>query len=290
MEKQIIRKAVIPAAGLGTRFLPATKAMPKEMLPVIDKPVIQFVIEEAINAGITDILIITGRGKRSIEDHFDHCPELENALEKKGKNKELENLRNISEMANVHYIRQKEPLGLGHAILCAKNHIGNEPFVVMLGDDFYMSKVPHVRQLIDNYNRLGSSVLSVKEVPPKDTSRYGIIDGQKIDDKTILVKSIIEKPTPEKAPSNTAWMGRAILTPEIFGFLEKTKPGVGGEIQLTDAIKQMCKTQKVYAFYYEGKRYDVGTVMEYLKAIIEYGLTREDLSNELRAYLKSLKL
>jgi len=285
-----VKKAVIPAAGFGIRFLPATKAMPKEMLPIIDKPVIQFVVEEAINAGITDIIIVTGRGKRAIEDHFDFCPELERFLEKKGKIKALEEVRKISEMANIHYIRQKEPLGLGHAILCAKDHVGNEPFIVMLGDDFYVSKVSHIMQLLDAYNRLGHSVLSVKEVAKQDTSRYGIIDGQKIDEKTLLIKSIIEKPSPEKAPSNIAWMGRAILTPEIFGFLEKTKPGVGGEIQLTDAIKEMCKTNEVYAFYYEGKRYDVGTVMEYLKAIVDFGIAREDINGEFRAYLKSLKL
>ncbi|MGC9311000.1 MAG: UTP--glucose-1-phosphate uridylyltransferase GalU [Candidatus Aenigmatarchaeota archaeon] len=285
-----VRKAVIPAAGLGTRFLPATKAMPKEMLPVIDKPVIQFVVEEAISAGIKDILTITGRGKRSIEDHFDHCPELERALEKKGKNKELENLRKISEMANVHYIRQKEPLGLGHAILCAKDHVGEEPFVVMLGDDFYMSKVPHIRQLLDAYYKLKSPILSVKEVLQKDVSRYGIIDGKKIGEKTLLVKSIVEKPDIKDAPSNTAWMGRAILTPEIFGLLKKTKPGFGGEIQLTDAIRDLCKVRDVYAFFYKGKRYDVGTVMEYLKAIIEYGLVREDINGEFKAYLKSLKI
>jgi UTP--glucose-1-phosphate uridylyltransferase len=285
-----IRKAVIPAAGLGTRFLPATKAMPKEMLPIIDKPVIQFVVEEAISAGIKDILIITGRGKRSIEDHFDRCPELEQALEKRGKKKELEGIQRISEMANIHYIRQKEPLGLGHAILCAKDHIGNEPFVVMLGDDFYMSKVPHIQQLVEAYRRLESPVLSVKEVPATEVMRYGIIDGKSIGEKTVLVKNIIEKPCPKDSPSNIAWMGRAILPPEIFGFLEKTPPGFGGEIQLTDAITMLCKAQKVYAFFYEGKRYDVGTIMEYLKAIVECGLARDDLNGEFKTYLKSLKI
>jgi UTP--glucose-1-phosphate uridylyltransferase len=281
---------VIPAAGMGSRFLPATKAQPKEMLPVIDVPVIQLVVEEAVLGGIRDIVIITGRSKRAIEDHFDRSVELENFLERKGKTKDLEAVRKISDMANIHFIRQKEPLGLGHAIYCAKDHVGNEPFVVMLGDDFYISKVPHIKQLLDTFNRLQGSVLSVKEVPRQDVTRYGIIDGKRLDEKTFLVNGIVEKPSIDKTPSNIAWMGRAVLMPEIFDFLEHTKPGVGGEIQLTDAINVMCKKHKTYAFYYEGERYDVGTKMEYLKAIVDYALMRDDLKEEFEKYLQTLKL
>lgn len=285
-----VRKVVIPAAGMGSRFLPATKAQPKEMLPVIDVPVIQLVVEEAVLGGIRDIVIITGRSKRAIEDHFDRSVELENFLERKGKTKDLEAVRKISDMANIHFIRQKEPLGLGHAIYCAKDHVGNEPFVVMLGDDFYISKVPHIKQLLDTFNRLQGSVLSVKEVPRQDVTRYGIIDGKRLDEKTFLVNGIVEKPSIDKTPSNIAWMGRAVLMPEIFDFLEHTKPGVGGEIQLTDAINVMCKKHKTYAFYYEGERYDVGTKMEYLKAIVDYALMRDDLKEEFEKYLQTLKL
>lgn len=282
-------KAVIPAAGLGTRFLPATKAQPKEMLPVIDIPVIQMVVEEAVLAGITDIIIITGRGKRAIEDHFDRSIELETFLEKKGKTADLEAVRKISDMANIQFVRQKEQLGLGHAIHCAKDLVGNEPFVVMLGDDFYMAEVPQVKQLLDAFHRLNGPILSVKDVPHEEVTRYGIIDPEKIDDKTFIVKSVTEKPSVDKSPSDIAWMGRAVLTPDIFGILENTKPGVGGEIQLTDAIKELCKTQKVYASYYEGQRYDVGTKIGYLKAIVDYALVREDLKEEFKKYLESLK-
>ena len=284
-----VRKAVIPAAGLGTRFLPATKAQPKEMLPVIDKPVIQFVVEEAVAAGIEDILIVTGRNKGIIEDHFDHSFELNEFLKKKGKHDMIKQLEDISNLAEIHFIRQKEPLGLGHAIHCAKEHVGDNPFVVMLGDDFYISRVPQVKQLIDAFDRLGGSILAVKDVPRKETSRYGIISGDKVDDKSFLIRDVIEKPDPKKAPSNIAWMGRAVMTPEIFDFLAKTKPGHGGEIQFIDAVNEMCKSHKIYAFNYEGKRYDIGTKLDYLKAIIDYALLREDLNGGFRDYIKNIK-
>lgn len=285
-----IKKAVIPAAGLGTRFLPATKAQPKEMLPLIDVPVIQLVVEEAVVSGIRDIIIITGRNKRAIEDHFDKSIELELLLKKRGETKVLGDLKRISDMANIHFIRQKEPLGLGHAIYCAKDHIGNDPFVVMLGDDFYISKTPHVKQLIDAFYKLGGSVIDIKRVSDKEISRYGIIDGEKINDKTFLIKNVIEKPPVNQAPSNIAFMGRAVFMPEIFSFLEKTKPGHGGEIQLTDAIKEMCKKNRMYGFLCEGKRYDVGTKIQYLKAIVDYALMRDDIKNDFIKYLKTIKV
>jgi UTP--glucose-1-phosphate uridylyltransferase len=278
-----VRKAVIPAAGLGTRFLPATKAQPKEMLPIIDKPVIQFVVEEAVASGIKDILIVTGRNKRAIEDHFDHSFELVEFLRKKGKTDLVRKLEEISNLADIHFIRQKEPLGLGHAVLCARDHVGESPFVVMLGDDFYISRVPQIKQLIGD-------VLAVKEVPKEELSRYGIVGGERIDDKTLLVRDIVEKPEMSNAPSNFAWMGRAVLTPKIFDFLEKTKPGYGGEIQVTDAMREMCRTYRMYAFLYDGKRYDVGTKMDYLKAIIDYALMRDDLNGDIRKYLMGLRI
>ncbi len=284
-----VKKAVIPAAGLGTRFLPATKAQPKEMLPIIDIPVIQFVVEEAVASGIKDIIIITGKNKRAIEDHFDRSIELEILLEKKGKIGVLNNLKKISEMANIHFIRQKEPLGLGHAILCAKDHIGKNPFAVMLGDDFYISETPHLKQLLYAFDRLGGSIIDVNKVLKEETSRYGIIDYDKIDEKTFIIKDIIEKPSPEKSPSNIAFMGRAIFIPEIFQFIEKTKPGYGGEIQLSDAIREMSKKHKTYALQCEGKRYDVGNKLGYLKAIIDYALIRDDIKNDFIKHLKSIK-
>jgi len=278
-------KAVIPAAGMGLRFLPATKAQPKEMLPVVDKPVIQFVVEEAISAGIDDIIIITGKDKRAIIDHFDRSIELERILQDKGRHEEAELLRKIAGV-DIHYIRQSEPLGLGHAINCASKHIGNEPFAIMLGDDFYMSKVPQITQLINVFNKLGGSVLGVKKVPEHQIPRYGIIHPETIDEKTFLVKNIIEKPPIESAPSNLAWMGRAIMTPSIFDHLKDLKPGYGGEIQVTDAMKLMVANEKIYAYLYEGVRYDVGDKMNYLRAIIDYGLTRDDVKTELVEHMK----
>ena len=282
-----ITKAVIPAAGLGLRFLPATKAQPKEMLPVVDKPVIQFVVEEAVCAGIDDIIIITGKEKRAIIDHFDRSTELERILESKGRYHEAELIRNISNV-DIHYIRQSEPLGLGHAINCAKKHIGNEPFAIMLGDDFYISEIPQITQLINVYNKTESSVLGIKEVPENQVSRYGIINHEIVDDKTFLVKDIIEKPPLDQAPSRFAWMGRSIMTPSIFDYLKDLKPGHGGEIQITDAMKLMCANEKIYAYLYDGKRYDVGDKINYLKAIIDYGLTREDVKEDLLRHIKNI--
>jgi UTP--glucose-1-phosphate uridylyltransferase len=282
-----IRKAVIPAAGYGFRFLPATKAQPKEMLPVVDKPVIQFVVEEALTAGIDDIIIITGKEKRAIIDHFDRSFELERVLEARGKLKELEMVRKLSEV-DIHYIRQSEPLGLGHAVNCARKHVGGEPFAIMLGDDFYSSKVPQITQLINAFSRLGGSILGVKEVQDSQVSRYGMIKPEVVDERTFLVKDIIEKPPLESAPSRIAWMGRAIMAPSVFDYLKDLKPGYGGEVQLTDAMKLMCRNERMYAYLYDGIRYDVGDKMSYLKAIIDYGLTREDIRGELLGYIRKI--
>lgn len=283
-----ITKAVIPAAGLGTRFLPATKAQPKEMLPIIDKPTIQFVVEEAVASGIEDIIIITGRGKDSIEDHFDKSFELEEFLKKKGKLDLLKKVQDIHNMANIHYIRQSEPLGLGHAILCAERHIGNEPFAVLLGDDIYVSKVPHMKQLINVYNKYKTNVVSVKKTPIGLISRYGVIKAKKISKRVHLIEDMVEKPKPQEAPSDLAIMARYILMPEIFGCIKKTKPGVSNEIQLTDAMRLLSKKQKFYAYEYEGVRYDVGDQISYLKAIVEFALRRKDVGKEFKGYLKNL--
>lgn len=285
MAPQKIRKAVIPAAGFGIRFLPATKAMPKEMLPIIDKPIIHFVVEEAVAAGIEDIIIITGRGKRAIEDHFDYSPELEHHLSKKGNESELKILKNMSNLADLHYIRQKEPLGLGHAVLCAEKHIGNDPFAVLLGDDIIVSKKPAIGQLIEDFNKTGSSVLGVEKVPQENVSRYGIID---IESRNSLIKvrDLVEKPKKEDAPSNLGIIGRYVLTPEIFSCIKRTKPGVGGEIQLTDALRLLLKEQKIYAKEIEGTRYDVGCKRDYVKATIDFALMREDLRDAVKEHVK----
>ncbi len=283
-----IKKAVIPAAGLGTRFLPATKAQPKEMLPIIDKPTIQFVVEEAIASGIEDIIIITGRSKRAIEDHFDKSYELEKMLEEKGKIELLEDVRNISDIADIHFIRQKEQLGLGHAILCAKKHIGNNPFAVLLGDDIIRSKIPATQQLMTLYNKYNCSVIGSEFVPKERVDRYGIVDGIKRFERCYEVKNLIEKPKIEQAPSNLGIIGRYVLTPEIFKILENTAPGVGGEIQLTDALKSLLKIQAIYSYQFEGKRYDIGSKFDYLKAIVEFGLKRDDFGEDFREYLKKL--
>ena len=269
-----VRKAVIPAAGLGTRFLPATKATPKEMLPIVDKPTIQYIIEEALASGIEDIIIISGKGKRSIEDHFDRNMELEMSLEASGKFEQLEMVRRISEI-NLHYIRQKEPRGLGHAILCARRFIGDEPFAVLLGDDVVDSEKPALKQLIDVYDRRGFSVLGVQEVAPEKVSSYGIIDSVPTEeDRTYTVRDMVEKPAQEEAPSRLAVLGRYIITPEIFDILENTPPGRGNEIQLTDALRVLAKEQPMYAYNFEGRRYDVGPEMrgkllEYLAHIVD---------------------
>lgn len=283
-----IRKAVIPAAGLGTRFLPTTKAQPKEMLPIIDKPTIQFVVEEAIASGIEDIIIITGRNKRAIEDHFDKSFELEKILENKEKTELLKQVKDISDLANIHFIRQKEQRGLGDAILCAKQHIGNQPFAVLLGDDIVHSKIPATQQLIDTYNKYNTSVIGCARVPNESVERYGIIDGIQQSERCYEVKNLVEKPNPKEAPSNLGIIGRYILTPEIFKILKNTEPGVSNEIQLTDALKKLLETQKIYAYQFEGKWYDIGNKLDYLKAIVEFGLRRDDFGEEFRNYLKRL--
>jgi len=280
-----VRKAVIPAAGLGTRFLPATKAQPKEMLPIVDKPTLQFIIEEAVDSGIEEILIITGRNKTSIENHFDKSVELEIELENKGKTNLLEIVRNISDMVNIHYIRQKEPLGLGHAIYCAKSFIGNEPFAVLLGDDVVYAKKPCLKQMIEAYDEYKTSILGVQEVPEDDVNKYGIVDGKHIEDRVYKVKDLVEKPSVEDAPSNIAILGRYIINPTIFEILERTKPGKNGEIQLTDALKELAKYEAMYAYNFEGRRYDVGDKQGFLEATVEYALRRDDLREEFLEYL-----
>jgi len=283
-----VRKAIIPAAGLGTRFLPATKAQPKEMLPIVDKPTLQYIIEEAVESGIDEILIITGRNKKSIEDHFDKSVELELELEAKGKIELLEEVRKISNMVNIHYIRQKEPKGLGHAIYCAKSFIGNEPFAVLLGDDIVYSDKPCLKQLIDVYGYYNSSVLGVQQVELKDVHKYGIVDGHKIDPTVSRVNQLIEKPKTEESPSNIAILGRYIITPEIFNILENTPPGANGEIQLTDALNQLSRTEAVYAYEFSGRRYDVGDKLGFLEATVEYALRREELRESFLEYLDKI--
>ncbi|MBE6049646.1 MAG: UTP--glucose-1-phosphate uridylyltransferase GalU [Clostridium sp.] len=280
-----VKKAIIPAAGLGTRFLPATKAQPKEMLPIVDKPTIQYIIEEAIASGIEEILIITGRNKKCIEDHFDKSVELEMELEKAGKADLLEVVRDISDMVDIHYIRQKEPKGLGHAIHCAKTFVGNEPFAVLLGDDVVYSEVPCLKQLIDCYDEYKTTILGVQTVPEENVSKYGIVEGIHIEDRVYKVKDLIEKPAVEDAPSNVAILGRYIITPQIFKILENTAPGKNGEIQLTDALKTLISQEAMYAYNFEGKRYDVGDKLGFLQATIEYALRKPELKDEFINYL-----
>jgi UTP--glucose-1-phosphate uridylyltransferase len=285
-----VKKAVIPAAGLGTRFLPATKAQPKEMLPIVDKPTIQYIVEEAINSGIEEILIVTGRNKRAIEDHFDRSVELELLLKTRGDEELLKEVQDISSLVNIYYVRQKEARGLGHAVYCARTFVGNEPFAVMLGDDVVDSAVPCLKQLIDVFEQHPRTVLGVQEVSPEDVNKYGIVDYDRISDRLYKVKNLIEKPAKEKAPSNVAILGRYIITPEIFDILEKTEPGSGGEIQLTDALKALGKVQEMYAYNFEGRRYDIGSKLGFLQATVEFALKREDLKDEFGKYLKSLSL
>ena len=283
-----IRKAIIPAAGLGTRFLPATKAQPKEMLPIVDKPTLQYIIEECVASGIEEILIITGRNKKSIEDHFDRSVELEMELEKSGKEEMLKMVREISDMVNIHFIRQKEPRGLGHAILCAKTFVGNEPFAVLLGDDVvYNDNKPCLKQLIDCYEEYKTSVLGVQTVEPQDVNKYGIVGGLHIEDRVYKVKNLIEKPAVEEAPSNVAILGRYIITPKIFEILENTKPGKGGEIQLTDALKTLVENEAMYAYNFDGRRYDVGDKLGFLQATVEMALKREELRDDFIKYLET---
>ena len=288
MDKKI-RKAIIPAAGLGTRFLPATKAQPKEMLPIVDKPTLQYIIEEAIESGIEEILIITGRNKKSIEDHFDRSVELELELEHKGKVEMLEMVKSISNMVDIHFIRQKEPKGLGHAIYCAKSFVGNEPFAVMLGDDIvYNEGKPCLRQLMDCYDEYKTSVLGVQTVLDGDVDKYGIVDGLKIEGNVTKVKGLVEKPSVDEAPGNMAILGRYIITPSIFEILERTKPGKGGEIQLTDALLELMSEEAIYAYNFEGIRYDVGDKLGFLEATVEYALRKPELKDAFIEYLKSI--
>ncbi|WP_195467395.1 UTP--glucose-1-phosphate uridylyltransferase GalU [Clostridium sp. D43t1_170807_H7] len=288
MEKKI-RKAIIPAAGLGTRFLPATKAQPKEMLPIVDKPTLQYIIEECVQSGIEEILIITGRNKKSIEDHFDRSVELEMELEKAGKQEMLEMVREISDMVNVHFIRQKQPRGLGHAILCAKTFVGDEPFAVLLGDDVvYNDQKPCLKQLIDCYGEYKTSVLGVQTVDPQEVNKYGIVGGLHIEDRVYKVKELVEKPSVEESPSNVAILGRYIITPKIFEILENTAPGKGNEIQLTDALLKLIEHEAMYAYNFEGRRYDVGDKLGFLEATVEYALRKEELRDGFIEYLKNI--
>lgn len=283
-----IRKAIIPAAGLGTRFLPATKAMPKEMLPIVDKPTIQYIVEEAVASGIEDIIIVTGKGKRAIEDHFDSSFELEYSLREKGKFELLSEVQKSSAMADIHYIRQKEPKGLGHAVWCARKFIGNEPFAVLLGDDIVRAEKPCLRQLMDIYNETGSSVIGVKAVPEQEVSRYGIVDITSKDGQVYKIKKLVEKPNLKNAPTNLAIMGRYILEPEIFDILENQGTGSGGEIQLTDAISELNSKHPVLAYEFDGIRYDVGEKLGFIKTTIELALCRDDIRDELFEYLINL--
>ncbi|WP_347841191.1 UTP--glucose-1-phosphate uridylyltransferase GalU [uncultured Draconibacterium sp.] len=283
----MVKKAVIPAAGYGTRFLPATKSQPKEMIPIIDTPVIQYVVEEAVASGITDILMIIGKGKRAIEEHFDRSPILEESLLKKHNLKMLDQIRSISNMANIHFVWQKEMNGLGDAILHAKHHVGNEPFVILLGDTLVQSEDgPITKQLIDVYNENKGSVIALEEVKPELVSKYGVVDGETISDKVVKAKGWIEKPSVEEAPSNLAVASRYLFTPEIFDFLENTAPGKNNEVQLTDAMKEMVKTHPMFGMKFNGKRYDIGNKLGFLKTNIEFGLKDPEIGEEMKMWIK----
>ncbi|MFS0906978.1 UTP--glucose-1-phosphate uridylyltransferase GalU [Priestia aryabhattai] len=283
-----VRKAVIPAAGLGTRLLPSTKAMPKEMLPIIDKPTIQYIIEEAVESGIKDIIIVTGKGKKAIEDHFDTSMLLEETLKNKGKITILNEMQNISQLANIHYIRQGVPKGLGHAIWCARNFVGNEPFAVLLGDTLIKEKKPCLKEMIRLFEECHSSIIGVKRVNESDVSKYGIVDVTKGNGPLFNIQNLVEKPKIEDAPSDLAIFGRYILTPKIFDLLAKQERGVGNEIQLTDALQTMLKYENVYAQIFEGKSYDIGEKLGYLKTIIEFAIEREDLKEDLVQFMKNI--
>lgn len=283
-----IKKAIIPAAGLGTRFLPATKAMPKEMLPIVDKPAIQYIVEEAVHSGIEDIIIVTGKGKRAIEDHFDHSFELEQNLLTKGKIDLLSKVQKPANLANIHYIRQKEPRGLGHAIWCARKFIGNEPFAVLLGDDIVHADQPCLKQLITKYERYHASIIGVQKIPAHKISSYGIVNPNMVNEGLYRIRGLIEKPAFEEAPSNLAIMGRYILHPDIFDILKDLEPGTGGEIQLTDAIDKLNQFQEVYACEFDGIRHDVGETMGFIQTNIEYALQREELRTQLLDYLSAV--
>jgi UTP--glucose-1-phosphate uridylyltransferase len=290
-----VRKAVLPAAGLGTRFLPATKAQPKEMLSVVDKPLVQYVVEECVASGITHVIIVTGKGKNAIEDHFDYAPELESFLERRGKPELAELVRSIGDMVQFSYTRQKEPLGLGHAVLAAKDLVGDEPFAVLLGDVIIPGPHPATRQLIEVYEALGKGVIAVEEVPHERTGLYGIVDVAAAPDsrwgkKLLTIRGLVEKPSPEEAPSDLGVTGRYVLPPEIFGCLERTKPGRSGEIQLTDGLQLLQKENGLFAYVYEGKSYDAGDKLGFLKATVELALENPDFGQQFRDYLRSLHL
>ncbi|MEJ7542358.1 UTP--glucose-1-phosphate uridylyltransferase GalU [Staphylococcus intermedius] len=284
-----ITKAVIPAAGLGTRFLPATKAMPKEMLPILDKPTIQYIVEEAVRAGIEDIIIVTGKHKRAIEDHFDNQIELEMNLAEKGKDDLLKKVQHATQLANMFYVRQKEQKGLGHAIWTAKQFIGDEPFAVLLGDDIVESETPAIQQLMEEYEQTGKSVIGVQEVPEHETHRYGIVDPKDQHDRLYEVTQFVEKPAFGTAPSNLAIMGRYVLTPDIFDYLEDQEEGAGGEIQLTDAIERLNQSQQVFAYRFEGERFDVGEKVGFVKTTIQFALRDPEMAYEIRAFLKEIQ-
>ncbi len=281
-----VKKAVFPVAGLGTRFLPATKSSPKEMLPLIDKPLVQYVVEEAVASGIEQILFVTGRGKRAIEDHFDISIELETHLEEKGKSKTLQAVREIADLLDIFYVRQKKALGLGHAILCAKDFVGNEPFAVLLGDDIIDSGKPCLRQLLDTFDTYQGSVLALERVPMENISSYGCVRANPLTERVCQVLDMVEKPRQEEAPSDMAIIGRYVLTPRIFGFLEQQQPGAGGEIQLTDAILRLSKEEKVYGCLFEGLRHDCGDKLGFLKATVDMALKRKEFKREFEAYLR----
>ena len=284
----MIRKAVIPAAGFGTRFLPATKSQPKEMLPIVDTPVIQYVVEEAVASGITDILIVIGKGKRAIEEHFDRNFHLESQLEQQGKKEELERIRKISELADIHFVWQKELKGLGDAVNCAKLHVGDQPFAVLLGDTLISSAAPATKQLVDVYDRYGGSVVLIQEIDRERVSRYGVISGEEIDSGVYKLDGLVEKPSPAEAPSNLAVAGRYVFTPEIFDCLAKIQPGKGGELQLTDAMHKMLAASPMYARLLDGKRYDIGNKQGFIKTNIEFALKAEDIHDELKKYIKEI--
>ena len=281
-----VRKAVIPAAGFGTRFLPATKAVPKEMLPIVDKPTIQYIAEEAAAAGIEDLLIITSRGKDAIVNHFDRAHELESVLTRDGKDELLSLARGVTDKINVHFVRQREQKGLGHAILCAKSFVGNEPFAVLLGDDVVVSEKPCIGQLIDEYDKTGATVLGVQRVGADDVSKYGIVDCDCVGGRLYRVKGMVEKPAKEDAPSDIAVLGRYVITPAIFDCIEKTPKGAGGEIQLTDALVSLAKNEEMYAYDFEGKRYDIGNKQGFLSATVDFALKRDDLKDDFAEFLR----
>lgn len=283
-----IKKAVIPVAGLGTRFLPATKTVPKELLPIVDIPAVQYVVQEAVDAGITEVIFVTGRGKDSIEDHFDDAPELEQVLAERGQKEMQGALRKLAAMVEIVSVRQKRPLGLGHAVLCARDLVGNEPFAVLLSDDLIEASTPCIKQLVKVFEEKRGSVLALRQVPKHEVSKYGIVGGTKITDRLCEVKAMVEKPQPHEAPSQMAIIGRYVLQPEIFGLLEQVRPGKGGEIQLTDGISQLAREQKVYGYEFEGIHYDIGDKLGFVKATVAYALKRPDLRDRVQEYLRSL--